>query len=68
MDPLKKANLVGVGGRTLKQIMELSGALDINVDDDGMLEICAPSAESAAKTMECVNLILFDPPTGTIFR
>lgn len=65
---MKIASLVGVGGRTLKQIMELSGALDINVDDNGMLEVCAPSAESAEKTMECINLILFDPPTGTIFR
>ncbi|MEW5317022.1 MAG: hypothetical protein WDW38_008355 [Sanguina aurantia] len=68
IDPLKKAGLVGVGGRTLKQIMEVSAAIDITVDDDGTLEVCAPSAESAAKAMECINLVLFDPANGTIFR
>lgn len=37
VDPSKKGALIGSGGRTIKQLMEASGATSINIEDDGQV-------------------------------
>lgn len=68
VDPSKKGALIGSGGRTIKQLMEASGATSINIEDDGQVEVCAPNEAAAQSALEMIELLASDPEPGRIFR
>ncbi|KAL6763061.1 ribosomal protein S5 domain 2-type protein [Haematococcus lacustris] len=68
VDPAKRMAVVGQGGRTLRQIMDLTGALDISLTENGMLEITAPGEAAASRAWDCVSLVLDPPAPNRIFR
>ncbi|GFR41812.1 hypothetical protein Agub_g2582 [Astrephomene gubernaculifera] len=68
IDPSKVGAVIGSGGRTIKQLRESTGALEINLDDEGTVDVLAPSEASASLTQEFIQLLAGDPEPGTVLR
>ena len=61
------AAVIGKGGATIREIVELSGAkLDIN--DDGVITIAAADGESRNKAVEMIKDIVAKPEMGKIYK
>ncbi len=61
------AAVIGKGGATIREIVELSGAkLDIN--DDGVVTIAAADEESRNKAVQMVKDIVAKPEIGKIYK
>ena len=61
------AAVIGKGGATIREIVELSGAkLDIN--DDGVVTIAAADEESRNKAVQMVQDIVAKPEMGKIYK
>ncbi|KAG2500423.1 hypothetical protein HYH03_001992 [Edaphochlamys debaryana] len=68
IDPSKKGAVIGAGGKVIKQLLEASGASAIDIDDDGKVNVVAPSLKAAEMAAEFVGMLAADPEPGTIFR
>lgn len=65
----KIGEVIGSGGKTIKQLTEMSGC-EINVEEDsagGHVHIAAPSTEAAEKVKKLVKSIIEDPEPGEVF-
>lgn len=65
----KIREIIGSGGKNIKQITEESGA-QIDIQEDGAVGhvfIASPDTESAEKAIRLVRTIAFDPEPGEIF-
>lgn len=61
------AAVIGKGGATIREIVELSGAkLDIN--DDGVITIAAADEESRNKAVKLIKDIVAKPEMGKIYK
>jgi polyribonucleotide nucleotidyltransferase len=61
------AAVIGKGGATIREIVELSGA-KVDIKDTGEVTIAAPDAESRNKAMEMVKSIVAKPEMGKIYK
>jgi len=61
------AAVIGKGGATIREIVELSGA-KVDVKDTGEVTIAAPDEESRKKAMEMVKNIVAKPEMGKIYK
>ena len=61
------AAVIGKGGATIREIVELSGA-KVDVKDTGEVTIAAPDEESRNKAMEMVKSIVAKPEMGKIYK
>ena len=61
------AAVIGKGGATIREIVELSGA-KVDVKDTGEVTISAPDEESRNKAMEMVKSIVAKPEMGKIYK
>ena len=61
------AAVIGKGGATIREIVELSGA-KVDVKDTGEVTIAAPDEESRKKAMEMVKNIIAKPEVGKIYK
>ena len=61
------AAVIGKGGATIREIVELSGA-KVDVKDTGEVTIAAPDQESRNKAMEMVKNIIAKPEMGKIYK
>ncbi|MBO6482874.1 MAG: polyribonucleotide nucleotidyltransferase [Pelagibacteraceae bacterium] len=61
------AAVIGKGGATIREIVELSGA-KVDVKDTGEVTIAAPDEESRKKAMEMVKSIIAKPEMGKIYK
>ena len=61
------AAVIGKGGATIREIVELSGA-KVDVKDTGEVTIAAPDAESRNKAMEMVKNIVAKPEMGKVYK
>ena len=61
------AAVIGKGGATIREIVELSGA-KVDVKDTGEVSIAAPDEESRNKAMEMVKSIIAKPEMGKIYK
>jgi len=61
------AAIIGKGGATIREIVELSGA-KVDVKDTGEVTIAAPDQESRNKAMEMVKNIIAKPEMGKIYK
>lgn len=59
--------VIGPGGKTIRHIIEQSGA-DINIDDDGTVVIAAVSGESARIAQSMIAKITEVPEKGKIYK
>lgn len=61
--------LIGPGGKTVKRIVEATGAqVDINDDNSGRVMIFAPSEESLQNAIREVKMIISDIEVGETYR
>ena len=61
------AAVIGKGGATIREIVELSGA-KVDVKDTGEVTIAAPDEESRKKAMDMVKNIIAKPEVGKIYK
>jgi len=61
------AAVIGKGGATIREIVELSGA-KVDVKDTGEVTIAAPDEKSRKKAMEMVKNIIAKPEVGKIYK
>jgi polyribonucleotide nucleotidyltransferase len=61
------AAVIGKGGATIREIVELSGA-KVDVKDTGEVTIAAPDEESRNKAIEMVKSIVAKPEMGKVYK
>jgi len=61
------AAVIGKGGATIREIVELSGA-KVDVKDTGEVTIAAPDEKSRSKAMDMVKNIIAKPEMGKIYK
>jgi len=61
----KIGELIGPGGKMIKEIIAQSGA-EINISDDGTVDIASTSGESAQKALDLIKETLNEIEPGTI--
>lgn len=61
------ASIIGKGGATIREIVELSGA-KVDVKDTGEVTIAAPDKESRNKAMDMVKNIIAKPEMGKVYK
>jgi polyribonucleotide nucleotidyltransferase len=58
--------VIGPGGRIIKKIQEETGA-DIDISDDGTVNISSRTAESAERARDMVRGLTAEPEVGTVY-
>ena len=66
IDPDKIRDLIGPGGKHIKGIIADTG-VDIDVQDDGRVDVAAVDADSAVKAIELIKGYTEDPEVGKIY-
>lgn len=59
--------IIGPGGKTIQGMQRLFG-VDINIDDDGTVNIASPNRENAAKCKEYIKKMTATPEVGEIYE
>jgi len=67
INPEKIGALIGPGGKNIKRIVEESGC-EINIEDDGSVQIYSVSAEGMKLAREAVEAITAEIEVGRIYR
>jgi len=66
IDPEKIGALIGPGGKNIRRITDMSGA-QIDIEEDGTVNIFATTKESMEMAVREVNMIAADPEEGVIY-
>jgi polyribonucleotide nucleotidyltransferase len=67
IDPEKIGALIGPGGKNIKRLVEESGC-EINIEDDGKVNIYSVSGEGMAIARDAILAISAKPEIGKIYR
>jgi len=67
IDPDKIREVIGKGGETIQAIVKESGA-EIDITQDGQVNITAPNREAANVAMDMIKGIVVDPEPGTDYE
>ncbi len=62
----KISEIIGTGGKVMREICEVSGA-KIDVEDDGTVKVAATNTESGEKAVQMIRDIVAEPEIGTIY-
>jgi polyribonucleotide nucleotidyltransferase len=62
----KIREVIGTGGKVIREIVEFSGA-KIDIEDDGTVRIAATSQESTDKALDRIRAIVAEPEVGVIY-
>ncbi len=62
----KIREVIGSGGKVIREIVEVSGA-KVDINDDGVIKIASPNADSIEKAMSMINEIVAVPEAGKIY-
>ncbi|MDX1975160.1 MAG: polyribonucleotide nucleotidyltransferase [Rickettsiales bacterium] len=63
----KIREVIGSGGKVIREICEVSGA-KVDIDDDGTIKIAAISEESGKKAYDMIYAIVAEPEIGQIYN
>ena len=66
VDPEKISKIIGPGGKTIKKIVEETGA-KIDIEEDGRVYIAAVNSEEAAKAIDMINVITAEAEVGKVY-
>ena len=66
IDPAKIGGVIGSGGKVINGIIEATGALTIDIEEDGSVFITAPKKESALLAMKEIESIVREFRVGEI--
>jgi len=67
INPDKIREVIGTGGKVIREICEVSGA-KVDLDDDGTIKVAAVNNESAQKAIDMIKAITDEPEVGTIYN
>ena len=66
INPDKIREVIGSGGKVIREIVEVSGA-KVDINDEGIIKIASANGESIAKAYEMINAIVAEPEAGKIY-
>jgi len=67
INPDKIREVIGTGGKVIREICEVSGA-KVDLDDDGTIKVAAVNNDSAQKAIDMIKAITDEPEVGTIYN
>jgi len=62
----KIREVIGSGGKVIREIVEVSGA-KVDINDDGIIKIASPNNESIQKAYDMIHAIVAEPEVGMIY-
>ena len=62
----KIRQVIGKGGKVIKKLCEDTGC-KISIDDDGVIQICAPDKASSDDALAQINAIVEEPEVGKVY-
>jgi polyribonucleotide nucleotidyltransferase len=62
----KIREVIGSGGKVIREIVEVSGA-KVDINDDGVIKIASPNGESIQKAYDMIYSIVAEPEEGMIY-
>ncbi|MEO0830029.1 MAG: S1 RNA-binding domain-containing protein, partial [Pseudomonadota bacterium] len=63
----KIREVIGSGGKVIREIVETSGA-KVDIQDDGTIKIASPNGESIQKAYDMIHAIVAEPEEGKIYK
>ncbi|MEM9437300.1 MAG: polyribonucleotide nucleotidyltransferase [Pseudomonadota bacterium] len=63
----KIREVIGSGGKVIREIVEVSGA-KVDINDDGVVKIASPDGESIKKAYDMIHAIVAEPEEGVIYK
>jgi polyribonucleotide nucleotidyltransferase len=63
----KIREVIGSGGKVIREIVEVSGA-KVDINDDGIIKIASPNNESIQKAYDMIYAIVAEPEEGGIYK
>ncbi|MGB0499141.1 MAG: polyribonucleotide nucleotidyltransferase [Rubricella sp.] len=62
----KIREVIGSGGKVIREIVEVSGA-KVDINDDGIIKIASPNGEAIEKARGMIHAIVAEPEVGEIY-
>ena len=62
----KIREVIGSGGKVIREIVEVSGA-KVDINDDGIIKIASPNGDSIKKAYDMIYSIVAEPEEGKIY-
>ena len=66
INPDKIREVIGSGGKVIREIVETSGA-KVDINDDGVIKIASAVGESIQKAYDMIHAIVAEPEVGQIY-
>ena len=63
----KIRDIIGTGGKVIREIVEESGA-KVDINDDGIVKVASNDTDSLNKALELINSIVAEPEAGEIYE
>ncbi len=63
----KIREVIGSGGKVIREIVELSGA-KVDINDDGVIKIASPNGEAIKKAYDMIHSIVAEPEEGHVYK
>ncbi|MEM8592089.1 MAG: S1 RNA-binding domain-containing protein, partial [Pseudomonadota bacterium] len=63
----KIREVIGSGGKVIREIVEVSGA-KVDINDDGVVKIASPNGEAIKKAYDMIHAIVAEPEEGAIYK
>ncbi len=63
----KIREVIGSGGKVIREIVEVSGA-KVDINDDGVIKIASPNGDSIQKAYDMIHAIVAEPEEGMIYK
>ena len=63
----KIREVIGSGGKVIREIVEVSGA-KVDINDDGVIKIASPNGEAIQKAYDMIYSIVAEPDEGHIYK
>ncbi len=63
----KIREVIGTGGKVIREICEVSGA-KVDIDDDGTIKVAAVNADSIQKAVDMIKGITEEPEIGKVYQ
>jgi polyribonucleotide nucleotidyltransferase len=67
VDRDKIREIIGPGGKTIRKIIEETGAV-IDIEDTGEVKIASPDGEALNKALEMINALIEEPEVGRTYN
>ncbi len=63
----KIREVIGSGGKVIREIVEISGA-KVDINDDGVIKIASPNGDAIQKAYDMIHSIVAEPEEGHVYK